>query len=97
MWRAVPDGPHLKRSARFNPSALKIIFQSKKFRASAFGYFGHMWELYAFWTFVPLILGGVVSVHPGFNVSFWSLGGSVKQGRQIKTGDPKAPGMNSKG
>jgi MFS family permease len=23
------------------------------FRASSFGYFGHMWELYAFWAFVP--------------------------------------------
>ncbi|NTV12179.1 MAG: MFS transporter, partial [Zoogloea sp.] len=26
------------------------------FRASAFGYFGHMWELYAFWTLVPMLV-----------------------------------------
>jgi MFS family permease len=33
-----------------------MIFRSKRFRASAFGYFGHMWELYAFWAFVPALV-----------------------------------------
>ncbi len=32
------------------------IFRHSNFRASAFGYFGHMWELYAFWSFIPFIL-----------------------------------------
>ena len=27
-----------------------------RFRAVAGGYFGHMWELYAFWTLVPLLI-----------------------------------------
>ena len=31
-------------------------FRVPAFRASACGYFGHMWELYAFWTLVPLLL-----------------------------------------
>ena len=31
------------------------------FRASAFGYFGHMWELYAFWTLVPFLLALVLA------------------------------------
>ncbi|URI08261.1 MFS transporter [Aquincola tertiaricarbonis] len=29
------------------------VFGVPRFRASAFGYFGHMWELYAFWGLLP--------------------------------------------
>ena len=32
------------------------VFKIKKFKASALGYFGHMWELYAFWTILPLFI-----------------------------------------
>ena len=50
----VPDGPFLASAAKFNFRAITAIFQSRKFRASALGYFGHMWELYALWAFLPL-------------------------------------------
>ncbi len=56
MYALVPDGPHLARGARFDPRALAAVFRVPAFRASAFGYFGHMWELYAFWAFVPWVL-----------------------------------------
>jgi hypothetical protein len=56
MLVLVPDGPHLSRGARFDPRALASVFGAARFRASAFGYFGHMWELYAFWAFLPLAL-----------------------------------------
>jgi MFS family permease len=32
------------------------VFRVPAFRASALGYFGHMWELYAFFTLVPLLV-----------------------------------------
>ena len=56
MMVLVPDGPHLPRGSAFSPRVLLIIFRSKKFRASVFGYFGHMWELYTLWAFLPVWL-----------------------------------------
>lgn len=71
----VPDGPHLAPGARFDPRALATIFRVPAFRASALGYFGHMWELYAFWAFVPWVLAAHTT-HTGsqaLNVSLWSF------------------------
>jgi len=31
------------------------VFRVPDFRAAAFSYFGHMWELYAMWTITPLL------------------------------------------
>lgn len=42
MYVLVPDGPHLSRGTQFDPTALASVFRSRGFRASAFGYFGHM-------------------------------------------------------
>lgn len=33
-------------------------FRLPRFRAAALGYFGHMWEVYALWTLVPLLAVG---------------------------------------
>lgn len=71
----VPNGPYRKSSVRPNFSAFFKIFQQSNFRAAAFGYFGHMWELYAVWTFIPLILAHYQQLHPNidFNISIWSF------------------------
>ncbi|WP_276497657.1 MFS transporter [Pontibacter litorisediminis] len=56
MYLLVPDGPYLAKGARFEASNLLRVFRVKELRAAAFGYFGHMWELYTLWAFVPFIL-----------------------------------------
>jgi len=71
MYALVPDGPFLVAGAKFDAKSLAIIFRSSGFRASSFGYFGHMWELYAFWAFVPLVLVAYFArtAGEGFNIS----------------------------
>ncbi len=57
LW--LGDGPHFRvtgKTARIRFGAVRAAFRIPAYRASAFGYFGHMWELYAFWTLTPFLL-----------------------------------------
>ena len=45
MLSFVPNGPYRKAGNIIKPTAFIRIFNDKNFRNSAFGYFGHMWEL----------------------------------------------------
>ncbi len=54
---SVHDGPHLPRSSGLRWQALGSIWRDVRLRASVFGYFGHMWELYTLWVLVPAIVG----------------------------------------
>jgi MFS family permease len=71
----VPNGPYRKPGNALNFSAFFEVFQNQKFRNAAFGYFGHAWELYAFWAFVPIMLKTYSTMHPEaeFNIALWSF------------------------
>lgn len=53
---ALGDGPHHAQRRRLRWGAAARAFARPHYRAAAFGYFGHMWELYAFWAVVPYLL-----------------------------------------
>ena len=67
------DGPHLiinKKSTFRLLDQFSELLKNKKYLASAVGYFGHMWELYAFWTCVPILIAISISQHQIHNQEF---------------------------
>ncbi len=57
------DGPHLPKAGANNGiewGAVLVVLRIPVFRASALGYFGHMWELYAMWTITPFLVASVL-------------------------------------
>ena len=48
----VRDGPFVAETAPFNPHAAFRVFTVRGTRLATLGYLGHMWELYAMWTWI---------------------------------------------
>ncbi len=55
------DGPYRLAPARFDWKAAGRVFANRAFRLQAWGYFGHMWELYAFWSLGSSYLGAALA------------------------------------
>lgn len=52
----IPEGPHRKPGTqKFDPAVLCSLFSSIRFASASLSYWGHMWELYAFWTWTPVV------------------------------------------
>ena len=61
----VKDGPYVSASAPFDRHALGVVLRSRGTRLAMLGYFGHMWELYAMWTWIAVFAGASLGAAAG--------------------------------
>lgn len=58
-------GPNAMSRAKFKPSAVLEAWRNKALRLANFGYFGHMWELYAVWGWIVVFVTASFTVWYG--------------------------------
>jgi MFS family permease len=62
---AVKDGPYVSASAPFDRHAFRIVLSDRGTRLAMLGYLGHMWELYAMWTWIAVFAAASLGAAAG--------------------------------
>ncbi|EAZ82556.1 MFS transporter [Algoriphagus machipongonensis] len=74
IYLFVSDGPFRKKNQKFEISLIPKLSRITSLKSAASGYFGHMWELYTFWAFVPIFISFLYGEEfPQNQVSFLSF------------------------
>jgi MFS family permease len=59
MWYV--DGPYPFPPRQFSWGLVRTVFERREWRLATGGYLGHMFELYSFWTWIPLFIAASVA------------------------------------
>ncbi|MEE8406112.1 MAG: MFS transporter [Acidimicrobiia bacterium] len=65
MMTRVGDGPYEIPAQRFRWQQLGIVVRNRGVRLATYGYLGHMWELYAMWTWTAAFLAASATAFGG--------------------------------
>src|SRR5688572_27544556 len=72
------EGPYVAVAAKLNPRAIRDVIGQRETRLATLGYLGHMWELYAMWTwFGAFAAAGFAASGVDDAARFGSLAGFV--------------------
>ncbi len=100
----VRDGPFEVPAQRFSLRLVGRTVRNREFRLASYGYFGHMWELYAMWTWTASFLAasaaaggyssGWVSTATFFVIAVGGAGAAVAGVAADRMGRPLVAGLS---
>src|ERR687895_757003 len=66
---AYRDGPYPFQTRPFSWGLVADVTRERRWRLATAGYLGHMWELYAFWTWIPAFIAASLTAQTGLSRS----------------------------